>query len=550
MLDLKSQLADRPLPTKIKVKGENMKLSLWRAVPLIACAFWFAAAPAKTLRFAISDDATTLDPHAANLLVNARMLASVYEGLVARDKDFKLVPGLATAWSQPDPKTWRFKLRPGVKFHDGSPFTADDVVFSVERVLHPLSNLKSSVQGVVSARKIDDLTVDLVMKDPNPVLLFHLFNFRIMSKAWCTKNNTLSPQNYKDKEDTFASRNTNGTGPFKVSSRQPDVKTVLVENTDWWDRKSAERGNVTEVIWQPIKANSTRSAALMSGEVDFIIDPPVQDRERLKNLPGLKLQPGSEPRIFYVAFDVFRDELLYSSVKAKNPFKDVRVRQAIALAIDVDVIVDKINRGYGRSTTLIIGKEVQGYAADLDSRAKVDVPRARKLLADAGYANGFEVTIDCSNQTPFGETCQAMAPMLSKIGIKLVPNIVINPSFAPKIQKYDTSLFLWAWGATTLDALYVVQALMHSVGDEKSGDGDANLGRYSNPKLDALIDRIKVEQDFKKRDAMIRELLVLQRDDVPLIPLLQTVTAWAMRKNIDAPFATNNIPYFFRFRVN
>lgn len=527
-----------------------MNKFIWRVLGLIAVACWVTAVSAKTLRFTISDDASTLDPHAANLQVNSRILASVYEGLIARDKDFKLVPGLALSWSQPDTKTWRFKLRPNVKFHDGSSFTADDVVFSVERVLHPLSNLKSSVQGVESARKIDDLTVDLVMKDPNPVLLFHLFNFRIMSKAWCTKNNTVSPQNYKDKEDTFASRNTNGTGPFKLVSRQPDIKTVLAENTNWWNRKSPERGNVTEVVWQPIKSHSTRSAALMSGEVDFMIDPPVQDRERIKNLPDMKLQPGSEPRIYYLAFDVFRDELQYSSVKGKNPFKDVRVRQAIALAIDVDVMINKINRGYGRPTALIIGKEVQGYPSDLDRRAKVDIARAKKLMAEAGYANGFEVTIDCSNSTPFGEICQAMAPMLSQIGIKLLPNIVMNTNFAPKIQKYDTSFFLWGWGATTLDALYVVQSLMRSVGEEKSGDGDTNLGRYSNARMDALIDRIKIEADMKKRDAMIRDVLVIQRDDVPLIPILQTVTAWAMRKNVDGPFAPNNIPYFFRFRVN
>lgn len=527
-----------------------MKASILRAALFVVCAVWLTALSAKTLRFTLADDATTLDPHAANLLANSRLLSSIYEGLVARDKDFKIAPGLALSWSQPDAKTWRFQLRPNVKFHDGSPFTADDVVFSVERVLHPLSNLKSSVQGVESARKINDLTVDLIMKDPNPVLLFHLFNFRIVSKAWCTKNNTLAPQNYKDKEDTFASRNTNGTGPFKLLSRQPDVKTVLAEYPDWWNRKSLERGNVTDVVWQPIKSNSTRSAALMSGEVDFMIDPPVQDRERIKSMPEFKLISGSEPRVYYLGFDVFRDELQYSSVKGKNPFKDLRVRQAVAAALDVDVIINKINRGYGRPTALIIGKEVQGYPADLDRRAKIDIARAKKLMSDAGYANGFELTIDCANSTPFAEICQAMAPMLSQIGIKLVPNLVINANFAPKLQKYDTSFFLWGWGSTTLDTLYVVQSLIRSVGEEKTGDGDANMGRYSNPKLDALIDRIKVESDFKKRDAMIRDVLTIQRDDLPLIPLIQTVTAWAMRKNVDGPFAINNVPYFFRFRMN
>lgn len=524
-----------------------------RIYPLVASALialsFCAAINAKTLRVTLADDATTLDPHAANVLGNTRILASVYEGLVARDKDFRLVPGLAVSWSQPDAKTWRFKLRQGVKFHDGSPFTADDVVFSLERVLHPLSNLKSSVQGVGAAKKIDDLTVDLVMKEPNPVLLNHLFNFRIMSKTWCMKNNSAAPQNYKDNEDTVASRNTNGTGPFMVVSRQPDVKTILKENPEWWNRASAERGNVTQVVWQPIKAPGTRSAALISGEVDVMLDPPVQDRDRMKSSPGLKLVTGSEPRVVFMAFDLFRDELPYSNVKGKNPLKDLRVRQAIAAAVDANLIVSKIQRGYGRPTALIIAREVQGYAADLDKPGKPDITRAKKLMAEAGYANGFALTMDCTNQVPFGEICQALAPMLAQIGITLTPNVVNNPNFAPKIQKYDTSFYNWAWGATTMDALYVVQSMLRSVGAERSGDGDANFGRYVNPKMDSLIDRIKLEPDMAKRDALIRDVLIIQRDDLPLIPIYQVITAWAMRSNIDQPFAVNNVPYYFRAKV-
>ncbi|MEO8384508.1 MAG: ABC transporter substrate-binding protein, partial [Betaproteobacteria bacterium] len=227
-------------------------------------------ANAKTLRYATQDEPQTLDPHSAQLAVTNRLLMNVYEGLVGRDKNFKLVPWLALSWSQPDPLTWRFKLRPNVKFHDGATLTADDVVFSVERVLSPNSQLKSAVQGVARAKKIDDLTVDLIMREPNPVLLNHIFTFRIMNKAWTTKNNSVNPQNYKDKEDTFSSRNANGTGPFMIKERQTDVKTVLVAHPNWWNAASPERGNVTEVILLPVKSNATRVAALLSGEVDFV----------------------------------------------------------------------------------------------------------------------------------------------------------------------------------------------------------------------------------------------------------------------------------------
>jgi peptide/nickel transport system substrate-binding protein len=180
----------------------------------------------------------------------------------------------------------------------------------------------------------------------------------------------------------------------------------------------------------------------------------------------------------------------------------------------------------------------------------VDIARAKKLMVEAGYPNGFEVTIDCSNQVPFGEICQAMAPMLSQIGIKLMPNIMINTNFPPKIQRNDFSMHLWGWGSTTVDSLYVLQSLVRSVGAERSGDGEANYGRYSNPKLDALIDRMKTETDMAKRDAIIREALVIQREELPVLPLAQVVVAWAMRKNVDAPFAPNNLPYFYRFRMN
>ena len=201
-------------------------LVLIGAVTLPPIAIAADGANLKTLRVSLSDDVTTLDPHVADLIVNNRLLHNIYEGLVTRDKDFKIAPALAISWRQPDAKTWRFKLRPNVRFHDGTTFTADDVVFSLERALHPLSAVRNTVQGVATAKRVDDLTVDFMMAEPNPVLLFHLVSFRIMSKSWNTKNGSMAPQNYKDKEETVASRSTNGTGPFKLLSRQLDVKTV------------------------------------------------------------------------------------------------------------------------------------------------------------------------------------------------------------------------------------------------------------------------------------------------------------------------------------
>ncbi|MBL8521323.1 MAG: ABC transporter substrate-binding protein [Betaproteobacteria bacterium] len=523
-----------------------------RILPTLISAIVLAstAVHAKTLRYASQDDPQTLDAHSSNLLPTNRVLSSVYEGLVGRDKNYKIVPWLALSWSQPDRMTWRFKLRPNVKFHGGEELTADDVVFSVERALHPLSQMKSSLQGVKAAKKIDKLTVDLIMSEPNPVLLNHLFQFRIVSKEWSEKHKAAVPQNYKDREDTYSSRNANGTGPFKVTLRQPDVKTVLVANADWWNKGSAEKGNLTQVDILPVKSNATRAAALLSGEVDFVLDPPPQDIARLKTNPNVKIVEGAEARVQYLAFDQFRDELLYSDVKGKNPLKDVRVRQAIAHAIDIEAIKDKVMRNLAIPTGSQVPRGVQGYTKDAEKRADYDKDKAKKLLADAGYPNGFGITIDCGNIQPAADICQAIPPMLSQVGIRATPNIIPQATYFPKIQKFDTSMYILSWGSATYDALYNLQLLLHTSTGDNTGYGDSNYGRYSNKKMDELIGKIKVEADMKKRDGFIREALMLHNQEVATLPLHQPLVPWAMRKNVEATFTPNNIPYFFRFKLN
>ncbi len=522
------------------------------SVLLLTIAFACTAAQSKTLRMALSDDATTLDPHVANLAINIRLYSNIYEGLVMRDKDFNIAPALAASWTQPDPKTWRFALRKDVKFHDGSAFTADDVVFSVERALHPLSLMKWTLQGVASARKIDAHTVELKMAEPNPVLLLHLVSFSIMSKSWATAHGVTLPQNYNAKEETHAVRNANGTGPFKVVSRALDVKTVLAEHLQWWNRHAPDRGNVTAIEWTPIKSNSTRMAALMTGAVDFVPDPAIQDRARLMNHPAIKLLTDTEPRVIFLVLDQFRTELQSSNLKGKNPFKDLRVRQAIAHAIDVNVLIDKVLRGYGRPTALLIGSEVNGYAADLDRRLPFDLARAKKLMADAGYANGFEVTFDAANQSPFIELSQAIAPMLAAIGIQVKLNVLSFSAIFPKIDKNDTSGLIMGYGAQTMDAQSLLQVLVATKGGrdgKTAGTGDGNWGRYSNPTLDALTARIATEADVGKRSQLIRDALIIQRDDLAIIPLYHVRIAWAMRKNIEAPYKGNSVPVYYRFRV-
>jgi peptide/nickel transport system substrate-binding protein len=517
-----------------------------------AAALFFCAAgiaEARTLRYASQTDPQTLDPHAANLLATSRLTSNVYDSLVFWDRAWKPIPWLAVSWTQLSPTVWRFKLREGVKFHDGTPFTADDVVFSVQRALAPTSQMRTAIQGVEQAKRIDDHTVELVLKEPNPALLGHLTNLRIMSRAWAVKYRAEKPQDYTNKEDTYSARNANGTGPFMVKEWSPDVRAVLVQNKDWWGHKAKYfESNLTEVIMLPVTSAATRLAALMSGEVDLVIDPPTQDVARLKANPGLKVTQGAEMRVQYLAFDLQRDELLYSSVKGRNPFKDIRVRQAVAHAIDAEAIKSKVMRGLSRPTGAIVSDLVAGYHADAAKRLPYDRERAKKLLAEAGYPQGFEVTLDCGNNQPASDICQAVASMLSQVGIRVKPNIIIQTNFFPKLEKYDTSFYLLSWGGgVTSDALYTLNALLHSV--KGKGGGDFNMGRWSNAEMDRLVDVIKSDENAERRGEEIRQALVLANRELPVVAIHQPLIPWAMRKNVDAWFAPTNTVYFYRVRI-
>src|SRR6202040_3768688 len=284
-------------------------LCLSLMLALLAC-----EAQAKTFRYAYRVDPASLDPHALAATFPLSWLGQVYEPLVGRGKKLELVPALAEKWEQPAPNIWRFHLRSSVKFANGEPFTADDVVFSLARVKMDGSDVAYTVSSVTEVKKIDDLTVDLVMSKPNPILPVQITSTYIMSKAWATTNGAEKPASVKTKVENFASNNANGTGPFKIGSRQVGVKTVLVPNDDWWGKKEH---NLTEVVFTPIQSDTTRVAALLSGEVDMIYPIPQQDAARINSTGKHTVLQGSELRTIFLNMDQSRDELLESSVKGK-----------------------------------------------------------------------------------------------------------------------------------------------------------------------------------------------------------------------------------------
>jgi peptide/nickel transport system substrate-binding protein len=481
---------------------------------------------AKTLRFASAFDPQSLDPHALALLYQTRVVSQIYESLVARDRNFAIEPALATSWQQVDPKRWRFKLRPNVKFHDGAPFTADDVVFSITRALAKNSQRAFQLRGVLEARKVDPLTVDVILEAPDAVLPEKLIYVGIMNKAWSAAHDVVEPQNYNAKQETYAVRHTNGTGPYALKSYESDVRCELVANPHWWGR----RGNVDEATYVVIQSDATRLAALISGQVDLVIDPPFQDVPRLQKEARFKLAQITDIGTQYLGFDQSRDELQFGDVKGRNPFKDLRVRRAVYAAIDIDAIVAKVLRGQATATGSYVSKLLDGYVPDLESRPKYDPAAARALLKEAGYPDGFQVTLDCVNVAYRAAVCQAITGMLAQVGIRTTFQPWPTATFFPKLTQATTSFFEFGWSPQT-DPWPMLNAIVHSYGTD--GPGTFNGGRYSNPRLDQLIDSIRVEPDIGRRRQLVGDALRLMRAELPLIPLYRRTLTWAMRPEVN-----------------
>jgi len=510
------------------------------AVLGLALATIAAPIDAKTLRWAGRGDMQTTDPHSQNENLTNNINSLVYEFLVDRDKKLGLRPSLAESWTQVNPTTWRFKLRAGVKFHDGTPFTADDVIFSYERARADSSQLRAYANAAGIPKKIDDLTVEFTTSGPNPIELEHVATINIMSRAWCEKNHATKPQNFTQKEDMITARQANGTGPYMLKAREPDVKTVLAKNPTWWGLKTGLfDGNVDEVVYTPIVSDATRVAALISGEVDLVNDPPPQDVPRLSQTPGIKVMEGTENRIVFIGMDQKRDELLYSSVKGKNPFKDIRVRQALYHAIDIEAIHKNTMRGLSQPTGAMLPSPIT-TTPEIEKRLAFDRDRAKKLLAEAGYANGFEVTLDCPNNRYVNDEkiCQALAAMWAQIGIKVAVNAMPRANYFPKIEKTETSMYMLGWGGGSTDPIFILQPVLSTYNGK--GDGDYNYGRYSNPKLDQLTAKVKVDIDPKTRLQEIHEALLAHNAETNYLPLHRQVIPWSMRSNVTAVHRADN----------
>ena len=510
----------------------------------LLCVGLLNVAQAETLRWARASDPTTLDPHAFNVGTNFVLLHQMYEPLVIRDAKGRLVPTLATSWKlTADPTVWEFKLRPNVKFHDGSPLTAKDVVFSLNRAKGPTAQVKSLLASMVEAKAVDDLTVHVKTQGPNLIFPDNLTNLFIMSERWSKAKGAQTTQDTNSKTENFSTRNVNGTGPYLLVSREQDAKTVMKLNPLYWGKGLAPL-EVTELVYLPIKSPATRVAALLSGEVDFAQDIPAQDVARLKQDQRLRINEGPENRSIFLGLNVGGKELKYSSLKGKNPLADARVRQAIHLAIDRDAIKRSVMRGLSIPSGIIAPSFVNGYTKAMAVYPKVDVAKAKQLLAEAGYADGFNLTLHSTNDRYVNDEAisTAVAGFLGHIGIKV--EVVARPiaQHSVAINNADSDFYLFGWGVPPYDSAYIFDYLVYTRG--KDGRGSTNATGFSNAEVDANIASLANEADRAQRNATIQRIWDVVQKERFYIPLHDQVIHFASIRRLNVPVHPENEPHF------
>ena len=531
--------------------GERYEMSI-RQTCLAAFASLIAitltSASAQTLRYANQGDLKSLDPYTLRESTTIAHHGQVYEGLVARDKDLSTIPGLAESWETPEPTRWRFHLRKNVKFQNGDPFTADDVLFSADRVRAKGSDFATMVANDTKVIKIDDHTVDFVLTAPNPILISQWDVWYIMDKKWAEENNAVAPTPAAATTPSYASLHANGTGAFSIESHQPGVKTVFKVNPNWW-RKPEH--NLKEIIFTPISSDATRVAALLSGEIDMMEPVPIQDIGRVNSSANATVMNGPELRTIFLGMDQVRDELLNSNIKGKNPFKDIRVREAFYKAIDIELIKTRVMRGLSTPSALMIAPQLFKLSGDF-TRPKYDPDGAKKLLTEAGYPDGFELSMDCPNDRYVNDAaiCQAVVGMLARVGVKVT--LIAQPKalYFAKIFKsgnYNTPFYLLGWTPSTADSHNVMYDIMGCRDNPNSSRGLTNVGGYCNKEFDAAADKVLQETDPSKRDLLIKAAFEISNKDFAYIPLHQQALAWGVSKKLKVVQRADNqvLPYWF-----
>ncbi len=521
------------------MRTRNLRLSTLLGSALL---FGAASASAETFKWASNTDPQTMDPHAVNSAPVLSFLNNVYEGLVRRNQGMAIEGSLAESWEPlKDENGWRFNLRQGVTFQDGSAFTSEDVMFSYERASDEAADVRSWFAPVSEVRVIDDFTIDFITTAPNPLFPDSIANFMILDKDWAMSNDAALPA--RDAEN-FATMNVNGTGPFTLASRDPGVKTVLVPNPNWWGEVDH---NITEATFTPIGNAATGLAALLSGEIDFIQPIPLQDVEQVESRDGFNVLEGEETRVIMFGFGHEHDALLYSTdVTDANPFADVRVRLAAAHAIDIASIDRVLFRGKIDGASQLVPAGISGFSEANSDRPAYDPDRARALLAEAGYPEGFSFGLKCPNDRYINDEalCRAAASMFAAVGLNAELSTGPVRDYWPQLREDAFDMYLLGWSPGTFDMEHPIRFLMSTPNEEKKL-GSWNFGGYSNARVDALLPQIQQEIDPAARQAMVDEVVAITQEEVAYIPLYTQPLIWAAKDNIELTQRADN---FFMLR--
>jgi len=504
-----------------------------------------AAQAENTLRWASRGDALTFDPHGQNETPTITSLTQVYETLASRNADLEMVPRLATSWEIVEPLIWEFRLRQGVSFHDGTPFSGEDVAFSIARAKGETSDFRNLLTTVDYVEVVSPHVVRFHTTVPAPLLPANLTDVFILSQAWAEANDVVVAQDFDHGDENYSVRHANGTGPFMLELREPDIRTIMVRNDNWWGLEVFGAHNVDRIIYTPITNDATRVAAILSGEIDFVLDPPLQDLRRIEATPNLRLQQTAQVRTIFFGLNQSRPELASSNIRGANPFADRRVRLAVYQAINIEAIRTRIMRGFSSPAGIITPPRVNGHTPELDERFPYDPDASRALMAEAGYGEGFSVTLDCPNNRYVNDEaiCQAVVAMLARIGIDVSLDAQPKSLHFPKIDRRETDFYMQGWGVPTLDSEYVFQFLYYT-GRRGNGTG------YSNPRVDELTDLMSQELDPERRNELIAEAWAIVRDDIVFVPLHHQVIVWALREGFNQPVVANNTPQFYMGRFS
>jgi len=500
-----------------------MRLALLAAASLV-WALPAASQPSRTLNIGMAGIPTGMDPHYHSSNNNNAQLRQIFNPLIDLDTQSRIIPVLAESWRNVDDLTWEFRLREGIRFHDGTPFEAEDVAFSFARVpLVPNSPgpFTPMVRTVAEVQIVDARTIRVITRDPTPFFDRDITGIMMLSRR-IHANAQLS--------DFNQGRAMIGTGAYRHVSYAQGERHELVRNPDFW----GPRPPWDRVITRFMTNNGARVAALLAGDVDLIDAVPVQDVQRLSTDPRLAVFTTDSITTSYLMPDTVREQAPFVTDKQgnplpRNPMRDLRVRQAFSLAIPREAIVSRLLVGQGRAAEQFAAPSLPDRAQGLPPLA-TDLVRARALLAEAGYPDGFRMTIHGPNGfiPSDADILQAIAQGLSRIGIETRVEVLPPANFFTRATAREFGMFMTTF--TTSTAANMMRQVV-ATRDPVTGFGPFNRQHYSNPAMDAPLAQALRTMNLEQRNQLTAQAMRALTEDLGVIPVHYLRVSWAAQRN-------------------